>query len=53
MGEPTKDDGLLKPFGEVIQVCPKCGKIDVYKGDGHFCNRQAEERRQEGLEHYD
>ena len=27
----------LEPFNAVIQVCPKCGKVDVYKDDGHDC----------------
>jgi hypothetical protein len=29
----------LKPFNAVIQICPFCGKIDVYKDDGHDCNQ--------------
>lgn len=28
----------LKPFNSVIQVCPCCGKVDVYKNDGHSCS---------------
>ncbi len=28
----------LKPFNEVIQVCPVCGKVDVYLHDGHSCS---------------
>lgn len=31
----TKKD--LLPFNSVIQVCPECGKVDVYKDDGHSC----------------
>jgi hypothetical protein len=31
----TKKD--LKPYNAVIQVCPTCGKIDVYLNDGHSC----------------
>jgi hypothetical protein len=27
----------LKPFNSVIQVCPKCRKVDVYLNDGHVC----------------
>jgi len=28
----------LKPFTmDEIQVCPICGKVDVYKDDGHSC----------------
>lgn len=28
----------LKPFNSVIQACPRCGKVDVYKDDGHDCD---------------
>lgn len=28
----------LLPFNAIIQICPVCGKIDVYKDDGHICN---------------
>ena len=28
----TKDD--LKPLNSVIQICPECGEVDVYKDDG-------------------
>ncbi len=31
----------LKPFNSVIQICPVCNKIDVYKGDNHDCNQYA------------
>lgn len=34
----TKKD--LKPFGSLIQVCPECGKIDVYLDDGHDCEAE-------------
>ncbi len=27
----------LKPYNEVIQICPDCGKVDVYLDDGHDC----------------
>lgn len=27
----------LEPFNVVVQVCPVCGKVDVYKDDGHDC----------------
>ena len=40
----TKKD--LLPFNSIIQICPECGKIDVYKDDKHDCsvnpNREAE-----------
>jgi hypothetical protein len=32
----------LKPFNAVIQICPKCNKIDVYKNDNHECIRREE-----------
>lgn len=35
----------LKPLNSVIQVCPNCGKIDVYKDDGHECDRNLQEQR--------
>ena len=35
--EKIVDDLGLKPFNSVIQVCPVCGKVDVYKDDGHDC----------------
>lgn len=28
----------LKPLNNVIQICPDCGKVDVYEGDGHDCD---------------
>ena len=31
----------LEPFNAVIQVCPQCGKVDVYKDDGHDCITHA------------
>lgn len=37
----TKKD--LKPFNAVIQICPDCGKIDVYKDDGHECDREYQD----------
>jgi hypothetical protein len=35
MRERNKED--LKPFGNVIQTCPECGRLDVYLNDGHSC----------------
>ena len=29
--------GLID-INAIIQVCPVCGKVDVYKNDGHDCN---------------
>lgn len=43
----------LKPFGDVIQICPDCQKIDVYLNDGHTCDWQMEQLRKERLEYYD
>ena len=34
----------LLPFNSVIQICPECRKIDVYKDDGHECYFNAEEQ---------
>lgn len=45
----TKDD--LLPFNSVIQNCPICGKVDVYKNDGHDC--VAYSQNQEAQEYYD
>ena len=42
--------GKLKEFNSVIQVCSECGKIDVYKNDGHTCNRGKQESREEEQE---
>lgn len=41
----------LKKFTlEEIQVCTRCGKVDVYKNDGHSCadyfNRQYNQDRE-------
>lgn len=30
----------LKPLNAVIQICPICNKVDVYKDDGHNCGAQ-------------
>lgn len=30
----------LKPFNAVIQICPDCGKVDVYLNDGHNCGTE-------------
>jgi len=32
-----EEDNELKPFNAVIQICPHCRKVDVYKDDGHNC----------------
>lgn len=34
---PVVKNGTLKPYSSVIQVCPACFKVDVYKNDGHDC----------------
>jgi hypothetical protein len=47
------DKRKLKPFNlSIIQVCPECGKVDVYLNDGHDCNREYQIRRQEDLYDY-
>lgn len=35
----------LKPFHGIIQQCPDCGAIDVYKDDNHYCDRKYQEDR--------
>lgn len=30
----------LKPFNSVIQICPVCGRVDVYDGDNHDCGTE-------------
>lgn len=35
----------LKPLNSVIQICNTCGKVDVYKDDGHECDANAKQRR--------
>ena len=39
----------LKPYNAVIQVCPICHKVDVYKDDGHYCNAEDQARRDSDL----
>lgn len=34
---PKQANAQLKPLNAVIQICPNCGKIDVYKNDRHSC----------------
>lgn len=51
MSNKTKKD--LEPFNEVIQICPDCGKVDVYLDDGHECNYEAEQDRILSNEYYD
>jgi hypothetical protein len=49
--KPAKREDELKPLSSVIQICPKCGKVDAYKGDKHNCLNEI--RRKENEEHYD
>lgn len=37
----TRQD--LKPLNAVIQQCPECGAVDVYKDDGHKCDAEYQE----------
>jgi hypothetical protein len=37
----------LKPLNKVIQVCPTCGKVDVYLGDGHSCQYEIDKQNQD------
>lgn len=39
----------LKPLNAVIQVCPICGKVDVYKDDGHECDKNLQDQRNRNL----
>jgi hypothetical protein len=41
----------LEELNSNIQVCPVCGKIDAYKGDGHDCFQYAQ--NQASQEYYD
>lgn len=43
----------LKPFGEVIQVCPVCGKVDIFRGHEKECDPEYETARREAQEYYD
>jgi len=45
----TKED--LLPLNSVIQICPVCGKVDVYKNDGHNCFDHIQ--HEEAQEYYD
>jgi hypothetical protein len=47
--DATKED--LLPFNAVIQNCPMCGKVDVYKNDWHDCGAYLQ--NQEAQEYYD
>jgi hypothetical protein len=51
MKKKTKKD--LKPLNEVIQVCPDCGKIDVYLNDNHSCDREYQQQREINQEYGD
>ena len=42
----------LSAFNAVIQVCPKCGKIDVYKNDGHICDYAHEQYCWESMDNF-
>lgn len=37
----------LKPLSGVIQICPRCGKVDVYKNDGHLCLAKKDKRKKD------
>ena len=40
----------LKELNPVIQVCPTCRRVDVYKNDGHDCGQHL--ANQDAREHY-
>lgn len=35
----------LKPLNSIIQICPKCGKVDVYLNDKHLCDIDYQNQR--------
>jgi len=35
----------LKPFNAIIQVCPVCGQVDVYKDDNHDCGQHFQNQQ--------
>ena len=43
----------LEPLNAIIQVCPNCGKVDVYKDDGHTCDPEWQAERELNQEYYD
>lgn len=43
----------LKPFNAVIQVCPRCRKVDVYRNDNHTCDSEWQAMRQLNEDYYD
>jgi hypothetical protein len=44
-------DKELKPYNAVIQICPRCGKIDVSLGDKHECDFEYQEYLRESQDH--
>lgn len=36
----------LKPLNAEIQICPRCGKVDAYKNDGHSCEAEFKGKNQ-------
>lgn len=50
MAKETDDE--LEELSEVIQMCPKCGKIDVYKNDGHDCSAVDKAERENRNDQY-
>lgn len=53
LSSSEKSKEKLKPFNPVIQVCPKCHKVDVAEGHEKDCDPGRELRRQENEEYYD
>ena len=53
MNTTDKIKTQFKPFNAVIQVCPKCNKVDVVAGHEKECNPELEAYRQESQEYYD
>jgi len=51
MKKKSKKD--LLPFNAVIQICPECHKIDVYKDDGHSCEDEIIRKQNEEMSEAD
>ncbi len=47
-GWVIKPDKPKKTLGPVVNICDKCGKVDVYDGDGHSCEDEIVKRMNRG-----
>lgn len=48
----NKKKSKLKPYNAVIQVCDKCGKIDVSEGHEKECDPILEKYREESMDNF-